>query len=212
MSSLFALFLITSLANILTPGLGVVMIITLAAEYGWRRTMAGALGTAAGIGLLFIAGMSGVGVVVASSPMLFAAIKLLGAGFLIWLAVKTWRKVPPKIIIDAPGVKVPAHADEGLFSKCFILAITNPQPMIFCVSIMPQFIDPEIAYIPQVALMIAVYVLMVFACMIFYALIADRMRVFLARGSGPKLMNKTSAVIFMLLACWVLWNTAKPFL
>ncbi len=212
MSSLFALFLITSLANILTPGLGVVMIITLAAEYGWRRTMAGALGTAAGIGLLFIAGMSGVGVVVASSPMLFAAIKLLGAGFLIWLAVKTWRKIPPKIVIDAPGVKVPANADEGLFSKCFILAVTNPQPMIFCVSIMPQFIDPGIAYVPQVALMIAVYVLMVFACMIFYALIADRMRVFLARGSGPKLMNKASAVIFMLLAVWVLWNTAKPFL
>ena len=38
------------------------------------------------------------------------------------------------------------------------------------------------------------------------------MRVFLARGRGPKLMNKASAVIFMLLACWVLWNTAQPFL
>ena len=74
MSSLFALFLVTSLANILTPGLGVVMIITLAAEYGWRRTMSGALGTALGIAFLFIAGMSGVGVIVASSPMLFAAI------------------------------------------------------------------------------------------------------------------------------------------
>ena len=83
MSSLFALFLVTSLANILTPGLGVVMIITLAAEYGWRRTMSGALGTALGI-----AGMSGVGVIVASSPMLFAAIKLLGACCLIWLSLK----------------------------------------------------------------------------------------------------------------------------
>ena len=47
MSSLFALFLVTSLANI-----------TLAAEYGWRRTMSGALGTALGIAFLFIAGMS----------------------------------------------------------------------------------------------------------------------------------------------------------
>ena len=88
MSSLFALFLVTSLANILTPGLGVVMIITLAAEYGWRRTMSGALGTALGIAFLFIAGMSGVSVIVASSPMLFAAIKLLGACFLIWLSLK----------------------------------------------------------------------------------------------------------------------------
>jgi arginine exporter protein ArgO len=31
---------------------------------------------------------SGVGVIVASSPMLFAAIKLLGACFLIWLSLK----------------------------------------------------------------------------------------------------------------------------
>ena len=37
---------------------------------------------------LFIAGMSGVGVIVTSSPMLFAAIKLLGASFLIWLSLK----------------------------------------------------------------------------------------------------------------------------
>lgn len=92
-------------------------------------------------------------------------------------------------MIDAPSVQVPDNAGEGLFSKCFILAVTNPQPMIFCVSLMPQFIDPEIAYIPQVTFMIAVYALMVFVCMIFYALIADRMRVFLARGSGPKLMK-----------------------
>ena len=72
-------------------------------------------------------------------------------------SVKTWRKVPPKIVIDAPGVQVPDNAGEGLFSKCFILAVTNPQPMIFCVSLMPQFIDPEIAYVPQVTFMIAVY-------------------------------------------------------
>ena len=51
-------------------------------------------------------------------------------------SVKTWRKVPPKIVIDAPGVQVPDNAGEGLFSKCFILAVTNPQPMIFCVSLM----------------------------------------------------------------------------
>ena len=60
-------------------------------------------------------------------------------------SVKTWRKVPPKIVIDAPGVQVPDNAGEGLFSKCFILAVTNPQPMIFCVSLMPQVIAPALA-------------------------------------------------------------------
>ncbi len=44
------------IANILTPGLGVVMIITLAAEDGWRRTLSGARGAARGRAFLVIAG------------------------------------------------------------------------------------------------------------------------------------------------------------
>ena len=101
---------------------------------------------------------------------------------------------------------------SSIFKGALYVQASNVMLIVFLLSLMPQFIDPEIAYVPQVTFMIAVYALMVFVCMIFYALIADRMRVFLARGSGPKLMNKASAVIFMLLACWVLWNTAQPFL
>lgn len=141
----------------MTPGLGVVMIVMIAAEYGWRRTLPACLGTALGITLLFSVGMSGVGVVVASSPLLFAAIKIAGALFLLWLGVHNWRKPPLQVVENK---KSPTQHHDGLFSKCFLLSVTNPQPIIFCVSIFPQFIDAEIAYVPQVTLMIAVYTLM----------------------------------------------------
>ncbi len=188
----------------MTPGLGAVMIVMVAAEYGWRRTLPACLGTALGITLLFSVGMSGVGVLIASSPLLFAVIKIAGALFLLWLGIHNWRK-PPLQVVD--NHKAPTHQNDRIFSKCFLISITNPQPIIFCVSIFPQFIDADIAYIPQITLMIAAYTLMVFVCMIFYALVADRARVFLARGRGPQLLTQISGTIFILMALGVLYAT-----
>ena len=179
MSHLFALFLVTSLANIVTPGLGVAIIVIMAAEYGWRRMFWGSLGVALGITALFTIALSGVGVVIAASPALFAAIKLAGAVFIFYMAWQTWRKP----VVDfgrlersrtnpggadcaqAEQAKPRTDFDRGLFGKCFIISLTNPQPIVFGVSVLPQFIDPTKPYVEQAALMIAVYTVLVFVVM-----------------------------------------------
>ena len=69
---LFSLFLVTGTANILAPGLGSVLAVTLSLQYGWKKSMAGCAGLAAGIMLLFVIAVSGLGVVIAASPKLFA--------------------------------------------------------------------------------------------------------------------------------------------
>lgn len=211
-SSLFALFLLTSFANIATPGLGVTMIVVIAAQFGWKKTLGACLGTALGIAVLFLIGVSGLGVIVATSPVLFAGIKTAGALFLFWLAWKTWQKPPVKIVTnhsEKPSDNTPATADvpgAALFWKCFVISLTNPQPIVFCLSLFPQFIDPTLSYWPQVLLMIASYAGIVFVMMVIYALMADRARRFLAKGRGPRLINRTSAVVFAAIGLYVLTN------
>ena len=92
--SLFLLFLVTSIANIVTPGLGVALVVTLAAQYGWRNMLWGCWGLALGITVLFILALSGMGLVIAASPVLFAAIKVAGALYIFWMAWQTWHKPP----------------------------------------------------------------------------------------------------------------------
>ena len=223
MSHLFALFLVTSLANIVTPGLGGAIIVIMAAEYGWRRMFWGSLGVALGITALFTIALSGVGVVIAASPALFAAIKLAGAVFIFYMAWQTWRKP----VVDfgrlersrtnpggadcaqAEQAKPRTDFDRGLFGKCFIISLTNPQPIVFGVSVLPQFIDPTKPYVEQAALMIAVYTVLVFVVMEIYAMAASRARVFLLKGKGPLIMKRVSAGVFVLIGLAVLASTVK---
>ena len=207
MSHLFALFLVTSLANILTPGLGVVMIVTFAAAWGWRRTLWGCAGTAVGIAILFAVAMSGV--VLATSPLLFAAVKLAGAGFLVWLGLKTLRRKAPAVVdpAKAKASREPTETRFSLFWKCVVLQLTNPQPVVFAVSVLPQFVDPKLPYVPQAVLLTSTYALLVFVCMVGYALLAGRARDFLLRGRGPQLMYRVSGTVFLLIAVIVAGTT-----
>ena len=208
MSELFALFLATSAANILAPGLGAVMAVSISLQHGWKKAVWGCVGLAFGIAVLFTIAVSGIGVIITSNPGLFAGIKLAGALYLVYLGVKTWRKDAGK---TAGLLKHANHddADTALsqFVKCTIVSITNPQPIVFGLSVLPQFIDPALAYVPQVSLMISVYALMVFSAMMLYAVLAERARRFLSGPSGPKRVNQATGVVFIAIALWVLWRT-----
>ena len=59
--------------------------------------------------------------------------------------------------------------------------------------------------------MTAAYAFMVFAAMVVYAVLADRVRTFLAKGRGPQLINRASGAIFVLMALFVGINAVSAF-
>lgn len=208
--SLFLLFLTASIANIATPGLGVALVVTLAAQYGWRRMIGGCWGLAIGIGILFVLALSGVGLIVATSPMLFAAIKVMGALYIFWMAWQTWHKPPVNMgVLQSAQKKQRVFPEKGLFQRCIVISLTNPQPLIFGVSVLPQFIDPARSYIGQAVLYIVLYVLLVFVFMLAYAMAASRAREFLSRGNGPLLMKRVCAAVFIAIGIAVLISSVK---
>ena len=207
-----SVYVLVSFIACVTPGSGVLYTVTNGLRGGLRTVLASPLGTTLGVGLMSLISATGLGALITSSPALYAGLQLVSAAVLFWLGWGSWNAGAVRLDKLGRLESNDSLTFSSIFKGALYVQASNVMLIVFLLSLMPQFIDPEIAYVPPVTFMIAVYALMVFVCMIFYALIADRMRVFLARGSGPKLMNKASAVIFMLLACWVLWNTAQPFL
>ena len=214
--SLFTLFLITSLANILSPGMGVIFAIVLSLQQGWHRTAFFAIGQSVGIALLFTAAMSGMGVILASSPALFGAIKVLGAFFIIYLGWRSWNKPPMHFgqVQNASG----SHSGDAVpkdrmanFSKGVIISLCNPQPIIFGISVLPQFVDPQQSYLAQSVLMISVYSLLVFINLVLYSMLAERARRFLTGPRGALLINKASALVFFAIGILVLFFSVRSY-
>ena len=181
------------------------MAVNLGLAGGWGRAIPGCLGLAVGIGALFVLALSGMGAVLAASPSLFEALQIAGAVFLAYLGVRTILKKPR-------GASLIGHQDEaegGLvreFFKCAAISASNPQPIIFGLTVLPQFIDPTLSYTLQSAVMIAVYTLIVFVFMLAYAVLAARARVFLSGPRGPRLINIISGSVFLLLSAFLLWR------
>ena len=142
----------------MTPGIGFIMVIGLSLQRGWHGTIWAVVGLAVGIVILQVAGLSGMGLLVANNPTLYAAVKVAGALVLFYLSWHSWKKAGHGAIAVNEHTE-PTH--DTYFLKSVLISITNPQPLVFTISVFPQFIALDRPYVPQVVIMIAVYAVMV---------------------------------------------------
>lgn len=199
--SLFSMFIVISLANIFAPGAGVVYAITTGIQGGLRGNFWCRVGLAVGILVLMTASVSGLGVIVANSPTIFTVLRFIGIAYLIYLGIKAWRAPATSLIADGA---IPAHNGRRQFAEAFMLQITNPQPLVFFISLLPQFIDQKLAYIPQVVIMTIVYSFLVFAVMTIYTFAVARARTFFKSPQTSLILRRTSAVFFFIIAALVI--------
>jgi len=199
--SLFSMFIVISLANIFAPGAGVVYAITTGIQGGLKGNFWCRIGLAVGILVLMTASVSGLGVIVANSPTIFTVLRFIGIAYLIYLGIKAWRAPATSLIADGA---IPAHNGRREFAEAFMLQITNPQPLVFFISLLPQFIDQKLAYIPQVVIMTVVYSFLVFAVMTIYTFAVARARTFFKSPQASLILRRTSAVFFFIIAALVI--------
>ena len=128
----------------LTPGPDVLYIVSSALIDGVRAGVAAALGIVSGCFVHVMAAALGVGALLSASSTAFAALKWLGAAYLVWMGVK---------LLLAPGGAsfVPASkAGSGqsldlwrTYRKGFLTNVLNPKVALFFLAFVPQFIAPD---------------------------------------------------------------------
>ena len=72
----------------LSPGSGAVLSMSHGLQYGVRQTTATIVGLQIGLAFILLVAGAGVGALLLASTTAFMVVKVLGAGYLIWLGVK----------------------------------------------------------------------------------------------------------------------------
>ena len=83
-----------SLVISLTPGAGAINTMSNALAVGWKRSFWGIIGQQLGILTHILIAAAGIGVLITSSPVAFAVVRYVGAGYLIFIGVKQFFARP----------------------------------------------------------------------------------------------------------------------
>jgi len=133
-----ALFLAAALVIAATPGPGIFYVAARTLAGGRGEGFASVLGTGIG-GLVHVAaGAVGVSALIMASAQGFAIVKLLGALYLVWLGIKTWREAD----IAATAKPRPTGARRA-FRDGMLVEALNPKTAAFFLAFIPQFIAPQ---------------------------------------------------------------------
>lgn len=166
-------FLITSLIVVLIPGPGVLFTVSTGLAQGKRASLFAALGCTLGIVPHILAAALGLAAILHTSAVVFQALKLAGAAYLLYLAYATWRErdmLKVNAVSGGPG-------GRALVIKSILVNILNPKLSIFFLAFLPQFIAPGLASpLPSLILLGGVFMAMTFAVFVFYGLLADMFR------------------------------------
>jgi len=176
-SSHFLAFLLASLLLAIAPGPGVMYLLTRTVSLGRAAGLASVGGVA--IGNLANAALASLGLaaLMAASAAAFTVVKFVGAAYLVFLAVQTLRAKPDARSTPvassaqsapvAPGALSGRGATSGarvdaptarIFRDGFLVALLNPKTALFFAALLPQFIVPGVAPLPQTLFLGLVFV------------------------------------------------------
>ena len=136
-----AAFLLTVYVLILIPGPSVLFTVSRGVALGRRAALATVLGNTSGLALQLALVAVGLGAVLARSDTIYTVLKLAGAGYLIFLGVRTVRD--RHALADSLGAAAIApRGTATIVREGFLVGATNPKGLIIFTAVLPQFIEP----------------------------------------------------------------------
>ena len=133
----FGLFVLAGLLLNMMPGPDTFYILARTVAQGRRAGILSALGISTGCFVHTIAAAIGLSAILVASSTVFMAVKLCGAGYLVYLGVRMLFE-SSKRDLTAPSVK-PASG-RAIFAQAVITNILNPKVAVFFLAFLPQFV------------------------------------------------------------------------
>ena len=182
----------------LSPGSGAVLSMSHGLSYGVRRTTATSRITAKPICSPTMVAGAGIGALLLASAAAFTVVKVLGAGYLLWLGWCQWRA---PVEDAAPGL-AGAGSEATLSVRQRVLRgaltnVTNPKGIVFMVAVLPQFIDPARPLWLQLLILLATTIVADVIVMHGYAWLASRLQRLLRSARARRSQNRVFGGVLM---------------
>jgi len=176
--------------------------LTLGMTVGLRNTLWMMYGELLGVATVALTAVLGVSAILLQYPGLFAALKIVGALYLLWIGINMWRE-KGKLVVTEPSAPLQSINQWQLFNQGFITAIANPKGWAFMVSLLPPFINPSLPLPFQLSMLIGIILISEFVCMMLYATGGRSLVRLLKEQHQVRKLNRISGGLMMAVAIWL---------
>jgi threonine/homoserine/homoserine lactone efflux protein len=152
-----------------------------------------AVGVALGDFTAMTVSMLGLGALLAASATLFTVLKWIGAAYLVWLGVKLWRAGGT---LDATP-RTDAASRLAMLGHAWIVTALNPKGITFFVAFLPLFLDPKAPLLPQMLVFGPTFLVLAFANVLVYALLASRARGLMRNPRAIGVVNRAGGTLLV---------------
>jgi threonine/homoserine/homoserine lactone efflux protein len=189
-------FAIASLALLVIPGPAVLYVINRSISDGRSTALAAVAGLEIGNFMHVIAATVGLSAVIAASATAFGVVKWIGAGYLIFIGIRTVSRKPASFNQEQKSLPRRKSFTQGIVVNTF-----NPKVALFFLSFLPQFIDTEKGSAALQSLILGSLFVAIGLCTDgLYAFLASALRSTLLRGKSlPFVQRYVAGSVFVLL-------------
>ncbi|MGQ0584408.1 MAG: LysE family translocator [Reyranella sp.] len=177
---LYLAFVAASAILILIPGPNVALIVANSVAHGTRFGLLTVAGTSSAVVVHLALTVLGATAILNFLAASFDWLRWAGVVYLVWLGVRAWRAPP----VDLAGTEAQARSVRLIFSRGFLVGLTNPKTLLFYGAFLPQFITPGPAAADQLLLLAATFLVVAVVLDGLWAILAGRLRKLLVAHAG----------------------------
>ena len=166
-------FMAAALVVLIIPGPGVVYVVARSLAQGRRAGLVSVFGLALGAFVHVIAAAVGLSAILLASSTAFGLVKLIGAGYLIYLGLKAILSRSSITVVECLSYQ----SSWRLFADGVVISVFNPKIAIFFLAFLPQFVDVSLGAVTgQIFLLGLIYVCLAILSDGAYAVFASSLR------------------------------------
>ncbi|PGM61821.1 lysine transporter LysE [Bacillus cereus] len=201
-------FIVTSILLILSPGIDTALVTKNTITFSTKGGLLTALGIASGILVHTIATGLGLSLLLTQSAKLFVVIKLIGAVYLIFLGISSFKNSNQDPVRVRKSTVVSSYdVFSRLYRQGILTNVLNPKVALFFLTFLPQFTNKTQNFVPQVLLLGLIYSGLTLGWFICYISVMNLFRTWILKPTVHRIMERITGIVLICLGLKLVMGT-----
>jgi threonine/homoserine/homoserine lactone efflux protein len=195
------MYFFVSFFYIISPGPAIFLAISNGLTHDMKTVTISSFANIIGLFILSAISISGLGIILTTSSILFMSVKIIGALYLLYLGIKQFKNANSLIFDNKNDAK---QSKKSFFAESFFLAITNPKPIMFFIALFPQFLDIKSDILPQFFILTSTFMFISFFSLLTYGFLSKNAKIYFNDKNKVAWFHKITGGLFIIMGLGLL--------